>query len=84
MNFSQTAWTDFRHRVKAMLMKPCVLPILNMANAHSPLAVSLPSWRGLLLWALFTQRPYCPERLYKLCFTTLDFAVKNFGVTRDR
>ena len=84
MNFSQTAWTGFRHRVKAMLMKPCVLPILNMANAHSPLALSLPSRRGLLLWALFMQWPYCPERLYKLCFTTLNFAVKNFGVTRDR
>ena len=61
-----------------MLMKPCVLPILNMANAHSPLALSLPSWRGLLSWALFLQQPYCPERLNKLHFTTLDLVVKTW------
>ena len=35
-------------------------------------------------WALFTGRPYCPERLKKLCFTTLDLAVKNLGARLDR
>ena len=32
-----------------------------------------------LQWALFTRRPYCPERLKKLCLTTFDLAMKNLG-----
>ena len=35
-------------------------------------------------WASFTRQPYCPERLKKLCFTTLDLAVKNVGARLDR
>ena len=38
----------------------------------------------LTQWALFPRQPYCPERLKKLCFTTLNLAVKNLGARLDR
>ena len=69
-------WHNERLTINSYL--PYQVIVLNTLFIVAVNLVALTSWKALK-GGLFSRRPYCPERLKKLCFTSLDLAVKNLG-----